>query len=96
MTIKTVDNSQFNKKELWQYTTASLTLLTGIVMCFLSFFLNNYDITGSVLGYFGETLVFAAGVFGVNIYFNNKMGKMASVIEENIERKLKEHQCDYH
>jgi hypothetical protein len=32
-------------------------------------------ITGSVLGYFGQTILYAAGIFGVSIYFKEKLGQ---------------------
>lgn len=75
-----------NTKETVQYSTAIFTLLTGIIMCFISFFLNEYDIENSVLMYFGETLIFCAGVFGVNLYINDKI--MQS--EQRIDKKIKD------
>ena len=52
-----------NIKETTQYITAIATLFTGIVLCYLSFFLNNYNIADSVLMYFGQTLIFCGSVF---------------------------------
>lgn len=75
-----------NTKETVQYSTAIFTLLTGIIMCFISFFLNEYNIEDSVLMYFGETLIFCAGVFGVNLYINDKI--MQS--EQRIDKKIKD------
>lgn len=75
-----------NTKETVQYSTAIFTLLTGIIMCFISFFLNEYNIENSVLMYFGETLIFCAGVFGVNLYINDKI--MQS--EQRIDKKIKD------
>lgn len=75
-----------NSKEIIQYTTAVVTLLTGIIMCFLSFFLSGiYAIDGSVLGYFGETLVFCAGIFGVSIYVKNKFTEFRKELEDEID-----------
>lgn len=75
-----------NTKETVQYSTAIGTLITGIVMCFISFFLNEYGIEDSVLMYFGETLLFCAGVFGVNLYINDKIIQT----ENRIDKKIKE------
>ena len=75
-----------NTKETVQYSTAIGTLITGIVMCFISFFLNEYGIEDSVLMYFGETLLFCAGVFGVNLYINDKIMQT----ENRIDKKIKE------
>lgn len=74
-----------NTKETVQYSTAIFTLLTGIVMCFISFFLNEYDIENSVLMYFGETLIFCAGVFGVNLYINDKIMQTEQRIDKKIQ-----------
>lgn len=75
-----------NTKETVQYSTAIGTLITGIVMCFISFFLNEYGIEDSVLMYFGETLLFCAGVFGVNLYINDKIMQT----ENRLDKKIKE------
>ena len=45
---------------------------SGIILSFLSFFLNHYDIAESVLWYLAQALTFAGGVFGINIYFKAK------------------------
>lgn len=74
-----------NKKEVLQYSTAIGTLITGIVMCFISFFLNEYDIEHSVLMYFGETLIFCAGVFGVNLYINDRIMQTEQRIDKKIQ-----------
>jgi len=38
-------------KESIQYGTATISLLSGIVLTFLSFFLNKYNISSGVLWY---------------------------------------------
>ena len=63
-------------KELTQYITAIFTLFTGIVMCFLSFFLTeNHVVHDSVLWYFGETIAFTGSIFSVGIYVNHQVKK---------------------
>lgn len=83
-----------NSKEIIQYSTAVFTLFTGILMCFLSFFMSGvYEIDGSVLGYFGETLVFCAGVFGVSIYVRNKFTELRGEVEKSLrdtERRIED------
>lgn len=78
-----------SNKENVQYITAIITLFTGILMCFLSFFLNKYSIESSVLMYFGETLIFCAAVFGVNMLIKNKVLEAESRLRKEIEEKLK-------
>lgn len=76
------------RKEDVQYVTAIVTLFTGILMCFLSFFLNEYIIDNSVLMYFGEALIFCAAVFGVNVLIKNKVLEAESRIKKEIEDKI--------
>lgn len=76
------------KKENMQYATAIFTLLSGIVMCFLSFFMNKYSIETSVLMYFGQTLIFCGAVFGINMYIKTQVLEAESRIDEKIDKKL--------
>ncbi len=59
-------------KEKIQYGCAIAMISSGIILSFLSFFLNHYDIAESVLWYLAQALTFAGGVFGINIYFKAK------------------------
>lgn len=79
-------------KETVQYITAITTLVTGIVMCFLSFFLNTYHIESGVLMYFGETLIFCAGVFGINLYVKNQVFEAESRLNKKMDQLFKEEQ----
>nr|DAS39483.1 MAG TPA: toxin [Caudoviricetes sp.] len=40
-----------HSKEMVQYSTASVSLLSGIILTFLSFFLNEHKIPNEVLWY---------------------------------------------
>ena len=77
-----------NIKETTQYVTAIATLFTGIVLCYLSFFLNDYKIADSVLMYFGQTLIFCGSVFGINIYINTKVTESENRSRDEINKKL--------
>lgn len=83
-----------NTKENIQYGTAIVGLASGMIMCFLSFFLNEYNISGSVLGYLGEWIIFASGVFGFSLYVKTKFleaeSRMDKKIEEDINERLAE------
>lgn len=49
--------------------SAMLCLLSGIVMCFLAFFLQvSEHIADNALWYFGETLLYAGSIFGIKEY----------------------------
>lgn len=60
-----------NWKDVVQYTTAVASLTSGIVLTFFQYF-GSGDISNSVLGYVAQTLVYAASIFGVTMYWNGK------------------------
>lgn len=78
-----------NSKELIQYLTAAGMVLSGIVLAFLSFFVNG-DVVDGVLWYVAQALAFAGGVFGVSIYFRTKLGEAKTEIKELVERKVED------
>lgn len=69
---------QANTKEWIQYGSAVAMVLSGMVLAFLSFFLNNYDIADGVLWYISQALIYAGGIFGVSIYFKTRLGEFES------------------
>ena len=75
-------------KETTQYITAIFTLFTGIVMCFLSFFLNKYIVHDSALWYLGETIAFAGGVFGINLMIKTKIMEAETKIRTEVDKRL--------
>ncbi len=53
---------------------AILLVISGVVLCYLSFYTEPVgEVSGSVLGYFGECLVWAGSVFGIVEYVNFKI-----------------------
>ena len=51
-------------KDKVQYITAVLTLISGIVMCYIAFFRSeDGDVPSGALWYFGQTMVYAATIF---------------------------------
>lgn len=67
-------------KEKIMIASALVTLLSGIVLSFLSFFLSHYAINNSVLWYFAQTLMYAGSCFGIGAYIS----KFKSEINEKI------------
>ena len=83
-----------NIKEWIQYCTAVAMLISGIILAFLSFFLNGYDIANGVLLYIAQALAYAGGIFGVSLYFKTRMGELeskASSQKEDIINAIIEH-----
>lgn len=77
-----------NTKEWIQYSTVSAMIVSGIVLSFISFFVNG-DITDGVLWYMAQALTYAGGIFGVSIYFKTKLGQSVTQIEDLIDRKFR-------
>lgn len=73
------------RKETVQYITAICTLASGVIMCFLSFFLNKYIVHDSALWYFGETVALCGAIFGVSIYVRGEVQRLDSQIQKLIK-----------
>jgi hypothetical protein len=59
-------------------------VMSGIVLAFLSFFLNNYNISDGVLWYISQALIYAGGIFGVSIYFKTRLGEFEHRTKQEI------------
>lgn len=57
-----------------KYLLASLLVLSGVVLSYISFYTPPVgEVDGSVLGYFGECLIWAGSMFGMKEYVNYKL-----------------------
>ena len=79
-----------NVREGLQYGTAIGMVLSGIILAFLSFFLNNYVISDGVLWYISQALVYSGAIFGVNVYFKTKLGNFESKVKDELANMLKQ------
>ena len=79
-----------NVREGLQYGTAIGMVVSGIILAFLSFFLNNYVISDGVLWYISQALVYSGAIFGVNVYFKTKLGNFESKVKDELANMLKE------
>lgn len=77
-----------NTKEWIQYSTATLMIVSGVVLTFISFFLKG-DVTDGVLWYMAQALTYAGAIFGVSIYFKTKLWQSVTAIEDLIDRKFR-------
>lgn len=77
------------QKEKTQYITAIGFLITGIVICFISFFMNEYDIDNGSLWYLGQSVAFCAACFGLNLMVKNEVFDAEHRINARIDRKMK-------
>ena len=62
--------------------SALITLASGIVLSFLSFFLSSYQIDNSVLWYFAQTLMYAGSCFGIGAYITKFKNEVNEKINE--------------
>ena len=71
-------------KDNMMIVAALITLASGILLCFLSFFLDcQHEIHSSVLWYFGQTLLYAASSFGLATYVKAKLNDVTNIIEND-------------
>lgn len=69
-------------KETLMIASALITLVSGITMSFLSFFLSlEHSIHSSVLWYFAQTLMYAASAFGLYSYIHSQATKFQNIIK---------------
>lgn len=83
-------------KENIQYGTAIMMVASGIVLSFLCFFLNQYDITDGVLWYMSQALVFCGAVFGFNLYLKSRLGEMESRLRDIVKDMFNDHKEQDH
>ncbi|WP_028897829.1 hypothetical protein [Prevotella sp. HUN102] len=77
-----------NTKEWFQYITAGGMIVSGVVLTFLCFFLNHYQISDSVLWYMAQALVYAGSIFGVSMYIKTKWGEVKNDVKNIIDEEL--------
>lgn len=71
-----------NWKDIVQYTTAVASLASGIVLTYFQYF-DSGDITNGMLGYVAQTLIYAASIFGVTMYWNGKYSELRQMVRNN-------------
>ena len=80
--------SMLGIKDQIQYITAIVLILSGVVIAFLSFFLNSFNIATGVLIYIAQAFVAGGSIFGVSIYFKTKLGEFKSDAVEEIQKAI--------
>ena len=70
-------------KDVVQYVTAVASLASGIILTYMQY-LDSGDVSSGVLGYVGQTLIYAASIFGVTMYWNGKYNELKqTVVQRN-------------
>lgn len=79
-------------KDRISYIIAFALIISGILIAFLSFFLNAYNIATGVLIYIAQCFVIGGGLIGANVYFRTKWiefnTKADNFIKEEIEKRF--------
>ena len=73
-------------KEKISYLTSLIMIGSGILLAFLSFFLNAHNIATGVLIYIAQTFLVGGSLIGASIYLKSKWIEFNSTIQEEITR----------
>lgn len=75
-------------KDKISYLVAFALILSGILMAFLSFFLNAYNIATGILIYIAQCFVIGGGLVGANVYFRSKWIEFNSNADNFIKKEI--------
>ena len=75
-------------KDRISYYVAFALIGSGILLAFLSFFLNAYNIATGVLIYIAQCFVIGGGLVGANVYFKSKWIEFNTSTKNEIAREL--------
>ena len=79
-----------NQKEIIQYASAIVMLLSAIVLAVWSF-ARLSEIHNSIIAYVGEAIAFAAAVYGIALYTRNEIQREIRRISEENHLKRADH-----
>lgn len=75
-------------KDKVSYYTAFALIGSGIVIAFLSFFLNAFNIASGVLIYIAQCFVIGGSLVGANVYFRSKWVELSTHVEKTVENHI--------
>lgn len=73
-------------KEKLSYITSLIMIFSGILLAFLSFFLNAHNIATGVLIYIAQTFLVGGTLIGASIYLKSKWLEFDSRIQDEITK----------
>lgn len=86
-------------KDWMHYSSAIGMLISCVILSFISF-LTLHLVHSTVLMYVSLCIMFAAGVYGVTLYFNNSLGQFGTQMDKNmrtiIQEELSRHRQESH
>lgn len=75
-------------KDRISYYVAFALIGSGILLAFLSFFLNAYNIATGVLIYIAQCFVIGGGLVGANVYFKSKWIEFNTSAKNEIAKEI--------
>lgn len=85
------ENKYWNElsiKDRISYIVAFALIGSGIILAFLSFFLNAYNIATGVLIYIAQCFVIGGGLVGANVYFRTKWIEFNTQADNYIKKEI--------
>lgn len=81
---------ELNVKDKISYIVAFILIGSGILIAFLSFFLNAYNIATGVLLYIAQAFVIGGGLVGASVYFRSKWLEFNTNAQREIKQRIDE------
>jgi uncharacterized membrane protein len=78
-------------KDRISYIVAFVLMGSGIIIAFLSFFLNSHNITTGVLIYIAQCFVIGGALVGANVYFRSKWLEFNTRANQEIKEEIDRH-----
>lgn len=79
-------------KERISYVTAEIMIISGILIAFLSFFLNAYNIATGVLIYIAQCFVIGGSLIGASAYFKSKWLEFNTNMQNEIKKEISKYE----
>jgi uncharacterized membrane protein len=83
--------SDLSLKDRINYIVAFTLMASGVLLAFLSFFLNQHNISTGVLIYIAQCFVIGGGLIGANVYFRSKWLEFNTRADREIDDKIHRH-----
>lgn len=80
--------NELSIKDRISYIVAFVLIGSGIILAFLSFFLNAYNIATGVLIYIAQCFVIGGGLVGANVYFRTKWIEFNTQADNFIKKEI--------
>lgn len=86
--------NELSIKDKISYVIAIMMIVSGMLMAFLSFFLNAFNISTGVLLYVAQAFLCGGSIIGVSAYLKSKWLEIDTRASDKIERFFEEWQSN--